>query len=700
MHKSLLPPTTTRISWPWQPGTATIITTFQSGHGFTTSGADVSSNVNDTTAGAFVMGTQCATVVSAGAGASAILQNTAVTSADTTNSAVAVLVKVDDLTHLSSLNVSFGNGGAFTNEYHIPFAVDGVVTSNQWVWATLSWVDAATLGSPTRTGVNAVRVYHKDDNTGNKVTVHWGAIVLIPNGASVPGNPFPKGVASISFDDGSDTQWNVAKPYLDSKGIRASMFPIKDSLGTAGYMTLAQVKSCQDQSGWDVNAHSFTNADHASRLTGVSLAQAAWDLASNKEWLLANGLDGQGHAYPGGLMNQAVAEQTRRLYRFSRGTQGLTETIPPGDPFRVKAWSAIGSFSGGAPASTFTTATTGKIDQAVTNAAWLNLVFHKIIPPVVSVTMSGNIATIVFGGAHTFSNGASVTLTGFTPAGLNGTFASLTVSNSTTITVNIGSNPGNSTVQGTAVTQSTECGYADFKAIIDKLVSSGITIFPMSEVAIILSQLNPVATTPAAIGSTAAVALSGTAASVGSAATAARSDHVHPRNDWAASDTGWSSWTFDPVAAVSTYTMVGSGTVHVAKVHVPVAGNISNVILQLSGTTPTLLTNTFCGIYQGGTLLATSADQSAGWMASANLKTVALVGAPIAVAAGDIYVAWVTTCTGVFPTITRGAGQASIQGGLAAAASRFGTANTGQTTLPGTLGTIAAVSNSFWAAVS
>ena len=184
-------------AWAFDPARGTIVTDFQSGHGYTTSGADGSSNVNDTSQ--FVMGSQCATVVSAGTGASAILQNTAaITSTDTTNLQAVVVMKCDDVTHLNSLQFSMGNAGAFTNEYHVQYNAQANLASGQWIVVTLCLGDASQQGSPTRTGISAIRVYHKDDNTGNKVTVHYQGIWFMPNAATQPGAPFPSGVASAS----------------------------------------------------------------------------------------------------------------------------------------------------------------------------------------------------------------------------------------------------------------------------------------------------------------------------------------------------------------------------------------------------------------------------------------------------------------------------------------------------------------------
>lgn len=475
-----LPATLRTGRWAFDRTQGSIVTEFQSGHGYATSGADASSNVNDTSQ--FVLGSQCATVVSAGAGASAQLRNTSVTSTDATHSQIVLILKCDDTTHLSSINVTVASDSGFSNNYNIQFSSHVLTASGAWITVSLSLGDAAVTGSPVRSAITAVRVFHRDDNTGSKVTVHYQGIWLMPNAANQTGAPFPSGVASITFDDGYETQWVTAKPYLDPQGMRATAYIIKDVVGASGRLTLAQVQALQDQSGWEVNAHAYTDADHSASLTGITAAQLLWDISSQKEWLLANGLNGQGFAYPHGAANPSVVAAVRKFARYSRGTQNLTEVYPPADPYRLKAFSSISEFSGGtSPASI--SQSSGKIDEAVTEGAWIILTFHNIIPAVVSATMSGNVATIVFAAALPTSWTATtpVTLAGFSPSGLNGNFTIASVVSATTITVNIGSNPGNGTIMGTATTATTDCSYPGFTAIIDKLVSSGIRVLPLAE---------------------------------------------------------------------------------------------------------------------------------------------------------------------------------------------------------------------------
>jgi hypothetical protein len=144
-----------------------------------------------------------------------------------------------------------------------------------------------------------------------------------------------------------------------------------------------------------------------------------------------------------------------------------------------------------------------------------------------------------------------------------------------------------------------------------------------------------------------------------------------------------------------------TGTLQLAKVHLPVAATVSNVVLfvQTAGTGLTA-GGCFAGLYtSGGSLIATTADQSAAW-ASAGTKIMALTASQ-ALAAGDYYVAFYATGT-TAPAFARASAAFSIiNTNLGNPQSRWATGALGLTTaLPASAGTIQSTSNSWWAALS
>jgi hypothetical protein len=165
--------------------------------------------------------------------------------------------------------------------------------------------------------------------------------------------------------------------------------------------------------------------------------------------------------------------------------------------------------------------------------------------------------------------------------------------------------------------------------------------------------------------------------------------------EWYSIDHGYLSWTNSPLQASSTYTLATSGTVYTVALKVN-GGTITNLNYHITTAGATLTSaQNYVGLYQAGALLASSADQSTAWT-STGLTTTAL-STPVQVQQGIVIAAFVFNGT-TGPTLSA----SGIYGneGFAAAASCFGTANTSRTTLPATLGTIAALAKSPWVALS
>ena len=192
--------------------------------------------------------------------------------------------------------------------------------------------------------------------------------------------------------------------------------------------------------------------------------------------------------------------------------------------------------------------------------------------------------------------------------------------------------------------------------------------------------------------------------SAGSVGKASDSGHYHPRFEWTAVDHGLLAWAFDAALVSGSNTALPTaGTMYLIKLHVPVASSVTNVIVYLNTLGSGLTTGQcFAALYQAGSLIGVSADQTSSWNTggATGTKTIALSGGPFAVVAGDVYVAlWFNGTTG--PAFGRVTNVSVVNVGLASAHSRFAQANTGvTTTAPGTLSTASAVSIGYWAALS
>lgn len=360
---------------------SSVITTMQSGHGWTSSGSGATFNLNDTAD--FIIGSQAAKMTTAGTAAQTNIRKFAGSVPDTTGKVFRLRLKVDDVTHLAELDFYLGSS-SLGNNYKWSFFIAGGnawITSGDWVTVTLSFADATTSGSPARSGMTDLQLQAWDDGAGT-ATVHLQSVELIADGSAT----FANGVASICFDDSWSSARDNAWAKLDSYGYPASLFTITDLVGTANHITETDLKTRVDRFGWESCAHADLDANHSSTYTGMTAATLEADLRAQRAWMLSKGIrGGDGTAYPLGQFgktsdSQSTMDVTRRYFSWARTTANRTrETWPPADPFRLRAISSISTFSGGTTPTSLTTSSTGTIDKAKTNSAWLILVFHKIV---------------------------------------------------------------------------------------------------------------------------------------------------------------------------------------------------------------------------------------------------------------------------------------------------------------------------------
>ena len=170
-----------------------------------------------------------------------------------------------------------------------------------------------------------------------------------------------------------------------------------------------------------------------------------------------------------------------------------------------------------------------------------------------------------------------------------------------------------------------------------------------------------------------------------------------------ATDFGFAAWAYDPAPAGTNSVFTG-GVIQLVRVPIRASRSITNIVLSI-GTAGATLTAGSCwaGIYDSsGNRLGQTADQATAWT-STGTKTMAITGGPLTLAEGLYWIAFVATGTTI-PAFLRasGVGGASINVGLSAANTRFGTYGTSQTTLPSTItpGSIGQSNNAWWGALS
>lgn len=111
-----------------------------------------------------------------------------------------------------------------------------------------------------------------------------------------------RGKLIITFDDGKSGIYTHAFPALVAQGVTATFYIVTDYVGTAGYVTWAQLVEMQ-AAGMDIQCHT---KDHAN-LPALSEAQIDTNLLAVNTAFTDNGLTAPSHiSYPGGQFDHDV----------------------------------------------------------------------------------------------------------------------------------------------------------------------------------------------------------------------------------------------------------------------------------------------------------------------------------------------------------------------------------------------------------
>lgn len=348
-----------------------------------------------------VRGTRSLRVTTAGAGAAGYGCFGSLTRApvDMTNKNLRVTLKCDDISRLNRIHLLVGDAG-FAN--HITYTLQqeerssNFIESGEWVSITIPWASVAPLditGAPPRSAITNFRVRVVDN--GAPVKVWFQAIELVD-----PVATYPNGVVSLCFDDGPASTWSRARPVLDARGVAGTSYVVADWVNTSGYMTTEQLRSLQDNAGWEVAGHAATEAAHSAQRGYLALSRTALDseLASLRTWLDDEGFTSRGFAYPQGYFSREVADRVGRQFAYARTIVGATqETLRPADPLKIRSMSGISSYSGGTSVASLTAAG-GHLDQVKAAPGWLVLTFHEIVagaPTTALECSAGDLADLI-----------------------------------------------------------------------------------------------------------------------------------------------------------------------------------------------------------------------------------------------------------------------------------------------------------------
>jgi hypothetical protein len=137
-----------------------------------------------------------------------------------------------------------------------------------------------------------------------------------------------RGKLIITWDDGKAGIYTNAFPIFVAKGVTATFYIVSDYVGTAGYVTWAQLREMA-AAGMDIQCHTKDHGD----LTTLSEAQTDANLQAVNAAFIANGLAAPSHtAYPGGQYNHTVKDYVANSRLTGRRT-GYAEIFATSDRY-------------------------------------------------------------------------------------------------------------------------------------------------------------------------------------------------------------------------------------------------------------------------------------------------------------------------------------------------------------------------------
>lgn len=352
-------------------GGVTYLSTFQSGHGWSVTAGGGVTTPNDTTN--YVLGSQCASGTTSGAGGACVIRKDAFTAVDLTANLIVALVKLSDPTRTNQVLLYAGSGG-MTSFFTIPAGNGGTVgvsafrASSEWTWLVFdAGVVQSTTGTPSKSAITDFQFYVQD-KSGGAITISVNAIGYVPKPAV-----YPNGVVTFTWDDVYPSQYTVARPYLDKYGFGANAFVIVDKVGAAGGMTQAQLDELERYHGWEIGGHAYTTANHNAGFSTLSTSALDDECYNLKNWLLTNGYRGADlFAYPLGDDGGSVPTTVGHYFSFGRHVVATpTQTQIVDNPMRVRTMTGFGN---SLAASTIT----GIVDRAYSEGEWLIIYGHDL----------------------------------------------------------------------------------------------------------------------------------------------------------------------------------------------------------------------------------------------------------------------------------------------------------------------------------
>ncbi|MFC7895885.1 polysaccharide deacetylase family protein [Streptomyces sp. NPDC057381] len=391
--KNLTPPTYAPTGRRPQYRRATWSEQFQEGHAWSAGGEGTASSDSD--AEVFTRGDRSYRVTTRGDGVQSFVRRTGMEPVSLKGKMLRLVFQVEDVAHLERMEFYLGSRKLADNfswvfHYH---AAEGTnyVQSGEWVTVHLQWADVtgaagdyelSSRGEPSdRSGFTDMSFAVYDDGKG-AVTYRLQAVEVVPDTTDV----FPKGVVSITFDDSHGSVHDFARPVMDRFQMPGTLYNIADAIDTEPFMSIGQMRSLQDSSGWEMAGHAYSLKAHEASYPKLTAEEVDDDFRKLREWLVGRGFTSEHFAYPHGAFGKTrdgvpVDLLAARHFTTARSIiSETTESFAPAMPYRLKALTGIndGKKIGGETLADVIEKG-GALDRCAQSGDWLILCLHRIV---------------------------------------------------------------------------------------------------------------------------------------------------------------------------------------------------------------------------------------------------------------------------------------------------------------------------------
>jgi peptidoglycan/xylan/chitin deacetylase (PgdA/CDA1 family) len=285
---------------------------------------------------------------------------------DLSNRFLKVRLRVDKVMRLSDMEFHLFSDTERTQAFvlRIPLLADewaNLLQDDEWATVTLSLGTARRTGDPDRSRIREIAWLVADRGSPDSlapVRADWSELAAVDA---------TRGIVTLTFDDGYEVHRSVAAPLMAQYGLRGTAYVMPDQVGAPGYMELTQLHELQDRYGWDVAAH------YLDSFTGMGSAVLEAVLLETRGFLQREGFEGAEHlAYPLGKYDvRTVLPLVQRYFATARLASAGPETLPPGDPYRLRAVNVLPTTE---PEEILEAALRADI-----NGEWLILMFHFLV---------------------------------------------------------------------------------------------------------------------------------------------------------------------------------------------------------------------------------------------------------------------------------------------------------------------------------